>query len=109
MAGRVVHLRKDPFDERIDRETVWGNLFVVGRDGFRGECVDKFENWVRTGTDHRASWIRDNVHTLDGKTLGCWCAPRGGIGVDDLRICHGQVLLKLAAESIDNEVRDHVR
>lgn len=87
MIGRVVHLRKEPYDERIDRATVWGNPFVIGRDGDRTEVIAKYKNWVLTSTDPSAVWIREHVDELYGKVLGCWCAPQQ---------CHGSVLIDLA-------------
>lgn len=81
--------RGEPFDIRIDRQTPWGNPFVLGRHGDRAEVIRRFENWVRTSSDAKAQWIRDHVIELHGKTLGCWCHPEA---------CHGDVLLRLAQE-----------
>lgn len=88
--GAVVHLKREPYDVRIDRETAWGNPFVLGRDGDRDEVIEKYRKWVLTGIDRSAKWIRANAYTLHGKTLGCWCAPQA---------CHGDFLLELAAEA----------
>lgn len=87
----VVHLKRDPYDVRIDRQTAWGNPFVLGRDGDRDEVLAKFLQWVTISDGLAAQWIRDHVHELHGKTLGCWCAPQS---------CHGQILLALAAQSV---------
>lgn len=89
--GKVVHLRTHPCDVRIDRTTAWGNPFVLGKDGGRNEVIEKFREWVTTSDSLSAVWIRENVHTLYGQTLGCWCAPRP---------CHGDVLLELAAQAV---------
>lgn len=85
----VVHLKKAEFDVRIDRATRWGNPFRIGVDGDREEVIRKFFDWVLTSDEPKAEWIRDNVHTLHGKTLGCWCAPQA---------CHGDVLVLLSGE-----------
>ena len=47
----VVNLRSSAFDVYIGRaghgqDGRFGNPFVVGRDGVRGECVEKFRNAV---------------------------------------------------------------
>lgn len=79
---KVVHLKRKPFDVRIDRRTPWGNPFVQGPDGSREVVVDLYDKWLSTD-DPQAVWISQNVHSLSGKTLGCWCAPQ---------LCHGDVL-----------------
>jgi len=91
VSGKVVNLTRGLYDERIDRLTAWGNPFAIGRDGTRDEVIERYRTWVTTSDDRGAQWIRDNVHTLYGKTLGCWCAPSA---------CHGDVLLELAAEKV---------
>lgn len=73
----------------------YGNPFIVGRDGIRGECVSKFELWLTTGdaqncpdaTEPRRQWILTHLTELKGKRLGCFCAPAR---------CHGDVLARLA-------------
>lgn len=87
----VVHLKRDAYDVRIDRQTAWGNPFVLGHDGDRDEVIAKYLQWVTTSSDPTATWIRDNVHKLHGKILGCWCAPHS---------CHGDVLLVLAEQAV---------
>ena len=82
----VVHLKQSPFDVRIDRTSPWGNPFVLGHDGGREEVIDRYRRWLATD-DPQAVWIRENVHTLRGKVLGCWCAPKA---------CHGDVLAEMA-------------
>lgn len=80
---RVVHLKHDPYDVRIDRQTHWGNPFVIGKDGTREEVIAKYRDWILSEPDIVAMVKRE----LRGKTLGCWCAPKA---------CHGDVLLELA-------------
>ena len=99
---RVVNLRRSPHTLYIGRPRSgdpwnFGNPFIVGRDGARGECVPKFEQWLRTGanfgcpdaTDARRAWILDHLADLRGQTLGCFCKPAA---------CHGDVLARLAQE-----------
>lgn len=94
----VVHLKRHSYDVRIDRATAWGNPYVIGRDGDRDEVIAKFRQWVTASDDLTATWIRENVHELHGKTLGCWCGP--------LNACHGQVLLELAEVAVSTRLRD---
>lgn len=32
---------------------------------------------------------------LDDQVLGCFCAPKRGVGAYDPLVCHGQILLEL--------------
>ena len=78
----VVHCKKAPFDVYIGRPSKWGNPFVIGRDGSREEVIEKFLRWVLEQPE-----LMQEVHSLHGKTLGCFCAPE---------MCHGDVLAELA-------------
>lgn len=82
MTTKVVHLKKAPYDVRIDRQTEWGNPFVMGRDGDRAEVIEKYRKWILTQPR-----LLGKIKTLKGKTLGCWCSPAA---------CHGDVLAELA-------------
>ncbi|MDJ1632705.1 DUF4326 domain-containing protein [Rhizobium rhizogenes] len=66
----------------IGRPSVFGNPFVIGRDGDRAEVIAKYEKWVET-----QPLIKSAVPRLVGKDLVCWCAPLP---------CHGDVLLRMA-------------
>lgn len=79
--GRVVHCKREPFDVYVGRPSIWGNPFVVGRDGTRTEVIAKYETWLANQSELLAA-----LPSLRGKTLGCWCAPKP---------CHGDVLLRL--------------
>jgi hypothetical protein len=85
--GRVVHCKREPYDILIDRTTAWGNPFMLGRDGDRDQVIAEYLEWVVLNEGRTATWIREHVHELRGKTLGCWCAPQA---------CHGDILLALA-------------
>lgn len=87
-----------PYDVYVGRPKAgqpwgFGNPFVVGRDGERGACVPKFEQWLETGdpqgspdaTPERRQWILEHVHELEGKVLACFCAPAP---------CHAEVLVR---------------
>lgn len=85
MTTTVVHLKRDPYDVRIDRASKWGNPFVVGRDGTREEVIASYEQWVLTQPH-----LMTSLPELKDKVLGCWCSPKA---------CHGNVLARLADES----------
>jgi hypothetical protein len=68
----------------VGRPTVWGNPFVIGRDGTRAEVIAAYEAWlVETGLIEAAK------RELRGHDLACHCAPLP---------CHADVLLRIANE-----------
>ena len=69
----------------IGRPSIFGNPFVIGKDGTRDEVIAKYEAWLRSKPQLVAAAKRQ----LRGKDLVCWCAP--------LR-CHGHVLIEVANE-----------
>jgi hypothetical protein len=78
------HHRDAPPDAvYIGRPSKWGNPFVVGRDGKRGECVVRYEGWIEANKELQAQ-IKSE---LRGKDLVCFCKPHP---------CHGDILLRIA-------------
>lgn len=78
-------MQRDAF-VRVDRQTAWGNPFILGDesdggDGDRDAVVDAYrEHYL----PHKRSLIaRLQNGELEGKALGCWCAPER---------CHADVL-----------------
>ena len=81
---KVVHLKNEEFDVLIDRTTIWGNPFVMGRHGSRAVVIDKYRKWILNQPN-----LLSQLNLLKGKRLGCWCAPEP---------CHGDVLVELIEE-----------
>jgi len=79
---RVVHLRREPWDVRIDRRSKWGNPFRIPRDGDRATVIRRYAD------EHLPAHpeLLADLQELRGKTLGCWCKPLA---------CHGDVLVEL--------------
>ena len=75
----------------IDRRTPWGNPYILGRDGTRGEVIAKYRAYLAT----RPALLA-RLPELRGMTLACWCAPAGGTTAAGPLVCHGQVLAALA-------------
>ena len=67
----------------------WGNPFTIGISGTREDVIKQFKTWVES-EDPRAIWIREHIHELKDKKLGCFCSPLA---------CHGDVLAKMADKS----------
>ena len=85
----VVHLRdherlidwatdRDLF-VRVDRNTRWGNPFVLDDDGERDTVIAAYRDHY---LPHKRSLLA-RLDELRGKALGCWCAPDA---------CHADVL-----------------
>ena len=62
--------------------SIWRNPFRMNEWG--KDCITNYEMYVRGNTK-----LMQRLPELQGKCLGCWCAPSS---------CHGEVLLKLINE-----------
>lgn len=81
----VVFLNRERFPAR---DSMWANPYKIGRDGTREEVLAKYETSLRERLEVNEE-LRSELLKLDGKILGCWCAPEP---------CHGHVLLRLIEE-----------
>lgn len=68
----------------IGRPSIFGNPFVIGRDGTRRQVIARYEEWFKARLK-KYSKFRRAVEKLRGKNLICWCAPLE---------CHGDVILR---------------
>lgn len=64
---------------RIDRGTPWGNPFILDDDGDRVTVIASYADHY---LPHKPSLL-SKLGSLQGKALGCWCAPLP---------CHGDAL-----------------
>jgi Zn finger protein HypA/HybF involved in hydrogenase expression len=74
----------------IDRSTQFGNPFQLEKDGgdyTREQSIEAYRVWFAEQLEDDE--FRAAVEDLRGKTLGCWCAPKG---------CHGDVVLEYLRE-----------
>jgi hypothetical protein len=79
----VVHCKKAKYDVYIGRPSKWGNPFEIGKDGSRETVINKYRLWL--WKELKAGKVtKEEILELEGKTLGCWCAPLA---------CHGDVLV----------------
>ncbi len=84
MTCRAVNLNKSPYDVFIGRGSIWGNPFVIGKDGTRKEVIKKYRVWIETQPD-----LISKLSHLKDKVLGCYCKPNA---------CHGDVLVEMVNE-----------
>ena len=78
---KVVNVNNDVFDVFIGRPSIWGNPFEIGKDGTRKEVIKKYRVWLNDNES-----LKSRILELDGKTLGCFCAPKA---------CHGNVIIEM--------------
>lgn len=85
MTRNVVNLSQE-YDVLIDRRTKWGNPFGIGFDGDRETVIAKHRAYLYRQI--KANNISlEELAALDGKILGCHCAPLA---------CHGDNLVEAA-------------
>jgi hypothetical protein len=88
----VVNKYKSQYDVYIGRGSIWGNPFVMQSESQRTEVIAKYKKhlWdqIRTGEITKAQLI-----ALDGKRLGCFCAPKP---------CHGDVIKAAVEWAVSN-------
>ena len=71
-----------PYDVYIGRPSIWGNPFVIGRDGDRATVLQKYGAYL----SRHPQLVERARRELRGKILGCYCAPLP---------CHGDLLKEL--------------
>jgi hypothetical protein len=78
----------------VGRPSIFGNPFVVGRDGTIDDVLDAYEEWMYAPEQRE---LRDRARReLAGLDLVCWCAPFGGIdATSEPAICHAQILARV--------------
>jgi hypothetical protein len=107
---KVVNLRKEKYSQYIGRQDKplhYGNPFSIGKSNIakmvmpnRYEALRAFHDWLQ-GTrfqevePERRAWIVENIESLRGCTLGCFCKPLG---------CHGDIYRALLGEIKLDEV-----
>ena len=96
----VVNKYKETYDIYIGRSARkkdiskhFGNPFMVNNLS-QSTAINMFRQWLKGESYHdidpeRRKWILENLHTLKGKRLGCFCKPFA---------CHGDVLVELIEE-----------
>jgi hypothetical protein len=85
----------------IGRPSKWGNPFshkagtaAKHKVNTRKEAIMAYRTWLWASIE-AGSITFEELATLDGKVLGCWCHPKP---------CHGDVLTQAAAFAAD-EIR----
>jgi hypothetical protein len=77
----TVNKHKEQYDVYIGRGSIFGNQFVIGKDGNRAEVIEKYRIWFNTRIQD--TQFRKAVLQLKDKRLGCFCKPLA---------CHGDII-----------------
>ena len=64
-------------------QSIWHNPFSVNKFG-REKSIELYRQYIL-----ETPGLMSQLHTLQGKTLGCWCKPLA---------CHGDVLVELVGD-----------
>ena len=105
---RVIHVRDSKeFEDNgwnvvyIGRPSIYGNPFMIGKDGSRDEVIEKFEEYLAANVKEDTSmytWlVRLQLCYEAGEkiALACYCTPKR---------CHGDVLARFIAGITREEV-----
>lgn len=82
---KVVNKYKEPFDVYIGRGSKWGNPFPMKNksDEERNRVIKEYKKYLWNQLNNGSISI-DDLLSLDGKTLGCFCKPKP---------CHGDIIV----------------
>ncbi|MEK6879818.1 MAG: DUF4326 domain-containing protein [Nanoarchaeota archaeon] len=83
----VVNVNEDEFDFWCARGSIFGNPFVIGRDGDRNEVCDKYEEHFNFLL--RDKVFRAEVQKLKGEVLERFCKEK-----DRYVRCHVETIVK---------------
>ena len=78
MTIKVVNKYHESYDIYIGRGSKWGNPYIVGIDGTREQCINKYTDYLLDNDD-----LFNDLKELKDKRLGCFCKPQS---------CHGDIL-----------------
>jgi len=81
----VVNCKKSKYDVFVGRPSIWGNPYVIGKDGTREEVIAKYREYLMKDT-----FLLSRIKELKGKVLGCYCSPLP---------CHAEILAEIANET----------
>jgi hypothetical protein len=79
---------------RVDRQSKWGNPFVMPDDGDRATVI---RNYADHYLPYKPSLHEAAGELMGGKALGCWCAPEP---------CHADILAEAANDNFVDSGED---
>jgi hypothetical protein len=79
------------------KANVWASPYKLGKDGNRTQVVEKYYKYMKEKLSNDAELVNE-LKSLRGKSLGCWCVESPTSSCDSPIVCHGQMLIKLLKE-----------
>lgn len=86
----------------VDRSSVLGNPFIIGRDGTRDEVIAKYKRWLWANIKSEDSVICNELKKIALRlvsfnvvNLFCWCWPKN---------CHAEVIRSAIFWMIEQEM-----
>ena len=96
---KVVNRRKEKYTHYIGRGSIFGNPFVIGKDGNRQQVIEKYEKYLVNNTI-----VLDAIYKLPKDAiLGCFCVETSINFIRKNKRCHGEIILKIWKE-LHNEI-----
>lgn len=83
----IINKYKEKGGAYIGRGSIFGNPYVIGRDGTRDEVIDRYQEWFNFMIKDKR--FLSAILELKDCKLSCFCAPQR---------CHGDVI----AEYLNN-------
>ena len=72
------------YDIYIGRGSLFGNPYIIGRDGDRNQVIRKYKMYLWKHLLMGDNFTIADVLALEGQRLGCFCSPQ---------FCHGDILV----------------
>ncbi len=93
MITTVVNWRDDKNSCYIGRGSIFGNPYIIGRDGTRDEVIERYKNEWFPFLLKDKRFVAELIK-LKNKKLGCFCKPYNR--------CHGEIIADYL-NSLDSE------
>lgn len=89
------------------KDSPWANPYKVPQDGTLQEVLAKYEKYIRGKIESKEV----DLEELRGKRLACWCVskPTSIVKLKTEWICHGECLLFLLNERLDNSTKETIK
>ena len=82
---KVVNMKDEKADVKIDRSSILGNPFKIGKDGTREQVIQKYRKYL-INCFQVVGEIQNMAYNMeDNINLGCHCKPKE---------CHGDILIE---------------
>jgi hypothetical protein len=86
--SKIINIKSgEPYDEWVGNGSQWEIPPHI--KGTKEEQIKQYEEWIL-----KQKWLMEDIPSLRGKTLACSYKPGP---------CHGDVLVKLANDSVNDE------